>query len=282
MINQKEKKYMYTIFGIIIVIMIIVLIMIWMPMFKGKEKSINSIKKYNESYNENMINEYKNVILKYINVDNYSELKNFLDKDYLEKNNLDINNAKNFLENEGLIMHPTNSTIVYNSGFITNGKENIFSYTYKIADRERKIHVIESYYKKYSISFEQDGYPIMNKDGYNVKYNDLTFTLIPIKSYDNSIVFELSITNNSTEEYIFDFSSNNDADVIINNNLKSYLTSVVIGNETSSIVSLPNSNIKTVLSFNVNIENQSNITGIEFNNVTKSDGSKTNMNLLFI
>lgn len=281
MIDQREKKYMYAIFSIIIIILIIVLIMIWMPMFKGKEKSINSIKKYNESYNENMINEYKNIILKYINVDNYSELKNFLDKDYLEKNDLDINSAKNFLENEGLIMHPTSSTIVYNSDVITNGKENIFSYTYKIADCERKIHVIESYYKKYSISFEQDGYPIINKDGYNVKYNDLSFTLIPIKSYDSSIVFELTITNNSTEEYIFDFASNNDADIITNNNLKSYLTSIVMGNEVSSITSMPNSNIKTILSFNVDIKNQGNILGVEFNNVKKSNGSKTNMTLLF-
>lgn len=282
MINENEKKYIYIAFALIALILIIVIVSIWMPMFKNQKEvsQITSAVPYTlEEYNSKTLDYYKKLTLEYINIDNYDKYKDILNQDFLDKYELNQDTLKEYLKNNKLIGHPTSSTIVYNSKIQTDGQKYIYTYNYKIGSEEKKIHFIEDYYNKYTISFDQESYPIVKNSGYSVQYEDLKFNFKVMNSYENTLVMNMAVENNSTEEYKFNLDSNSKASVFLNDNTSYNLDMVVVGSETATIKSVPNSTINTTLAFNIEIEEQANIKTIVLNDVIKSNGDKIIMSL---
>lgn len=274
MINDKEKKYVYIAFIVIIILLIIVLIAIWSPMFSRNsnfsDKLSTSYYYKEEEYISRYKEKYKSLVLNYINMDNFDELKTKLDLTYLEENNLTIDTAYDYLVNNNILTHTSNSTILYNSDIKNNGKQYIYTYTYKVGESEKMIHVIEDYYNSYTISFSQDSYPILNNSQFEIEKDGLKFNIKTLSSYRDSIVINFSVENQTTEEYTFNFNSINDAAVKLNNTNVKCLTSVIVGSETSSISSIPGSRVNFNLSFEINSSEQGKIIEFIFNNVEKS------------
>lgn len=274
MIEDKEKKYIYVAFIVIIILLIIVLIAIWSPMFSNRSKFSEQLSMCTYYKEEDYINKfkekYKSLVLKYLNIDNYEELRDKLNTTYLEENNLTSDSAYEYLVNNNILTHTNSSTILYNSDMKNDGKQYIYTYTYKVGENEKLIHVIEDYYNNYTISFSQDSYPILNDSKFEIEKDGLKFNIQALNSYSDSIVINFSIENQSTEEYIFNFNSINDASVKLNNTNVKYLTSVIVGNESSSISSLPGSKISFNLSFGANSSEQGKISEFMFYNVEKS------------
>lgn len=282
MINENEKKYVYIAFALIALILIIVIISIWMPMFTDDKKvsAISSATSYTqEEYNNKMLEYYKKIALEYLEIDNYDLYKEKLDKEFLEKYELTQDSAKDYLVNDKLIGHPTSTTIIYNSDIQTNGKKYIYTYAYKLGNEEKKIHFIEEYYDLYTVSFEQQGYPVVVSEGYDVEYEKLKFKFKVENSYENTLVMNMSIENNSTEEYTFNLDSNTKASVILADGTSRDLDSVIVGSETSKVISSPGSVVSTTLAFNIDIENQATIKNILLNDVIKSNGDSIVINL---
>lgn len=279
MINEIEKKYIYILFGITIIILIIVLGFIWAPMFKDKElvKEINyfALPQNSEYYVEKMKEEYKKVIFDAINVDKFDETINKIDTEYLNKLEMNNEELKEYLTTSNILNHPSSSTIVYNTQVRTDGKKYVYSYNYKIGDNIKKIHIIENYYGNYSISFAQESYPVLTLEEfdtfdefgneYKVKYN---------ACYENNLVLDITIINNTTEEYTYDFNGNQASFVIYDGNVRRGLANVIVGQEYSTIRTEPGSTSKIKLTYDVELLKQDSIQAIEFNDVTTSNGDK--------
>lgn len=288
MLEEKEKKLVYFAISVIVLLLIIVLLIIWVPMFKSKDNNIeiSSFKKYDDGYYINMMKEsYKTVVSQCVNKDNFEETYLLLDNDYLEQINMNKEELKNYLISNDILTYSTSTAIIYCSNIRTDNEKYIYTYIYKVGDTERKVHIIENYYGKYSISFLQDSYPVVNSKEYDLldSITGLEFKLKAIQCFDENIIFEISIINNTTEEFDFNFSSVEDSELIYNSdgtNKKASLSSVVVGSQTSEIRSIPGSNNKIKLSYGVNIENQNSINHILFNNVLRLNGEKTNIEII--
>lgn len=284
MIEEKEKKYVYIAFGVIILILLIVLILIWSPLFNNSKSISEKLSIFNLSSNEDYLNgkkeEYKYIVKQLINKENFESTINLIDNEYMKKNNLDSNNIYNYLVSNNLLTNISNTSIIYNKSVKSDGKKYVYTYSYQVNNEEKFIHIIENYYNDYTISFEQEEYPIINDQEKIIEKGNIQFKSKVSNSYSESILLKITITNNDTEQYVFDVNSLNSVYAKIDgDNVKYNLSSVVVGNETSSIVSLPGSTIDIYLSFKVPIEKQCYINEICFSEVKKSNGESVSINL---
>lgn len=282
MLDQKEKKYIYIAFALIAILLLIVLYIIWSPMFESKSVAEN-IRIYStkteEEYIKETVEDYKLKVMNYIDKENYESLSSKLNNDYLTKNGLTIDTAKDYLVNNNIIKYSSNSMVVYNSSVKTDGKAYVYTYVYKINNDEKKVHIIEDYYRNYTVSFEQEEYPIINKKGYQVDINGLKFEIKVVSSYENSVVYNVTLTNSTTDEYNIYLNSINDVEAELYN-LEIYkLDAVVVGNSTSEIKSVPGASITFNISLEIPLEKQCDLMNIKLNNVLKNNNEKVTLNL---
>ncbi len=281
MLEDKEKKLVYAAIGVIIVLLIIVLLLIWVPAFSntGKINGINSIATYNEgSYIEKKKEEYKNLITKCIDKNNFEETYKILNQSYLEKMDLSKEDLKSSLEASQILTEPMSSAVVYCSNVRTNGKIYIYTFIYKTGNVERKVHIIESYYDTYTVSFDQESYPIIDERTLDLTDNvtGLKFLVKTKGVYDGNIVYDVTIVNNTTEEFKFSTSEPDDSSVLYYENGTLYstnLNSIIVGSSTSEFISTPGSSITVTLSYGIALEKQDFISHICFNGVVRNDGS---------
>lgn len=278
MINENEKKYIYIAFGIIGIILIIVLYFIWSPMFTGNSsfsKEITSMSVYTDNeYLEESSEKYKYIVKNIINIEKNSDYKEYLNDEYLNKYNITKDNAFEFLKNSNLLTHVSNTTVIYPCGVKQDSKMYVFSYKYIVNGNENMIHIIEDYYGNYTISFEQDEFPIINKDGFLVENNGLIFRINVFSSYEDTLILNFEVENSTTEEFTFKFNSLDASNLIYNGANIGYLSTAIVGDETSNIISKPGSVISFKLSYNIPLENQCDITEIDFNDVLRNSGEE--------
>ena len=274
MINENEKKYIYVAFILIIILLLIALFIIWSPMFTNNNSFSKEIQKINlysaEEYQNQKIEYYKSIVKDMINKENFEKNKSYINKEYMTENNLTDENIYNYLIDNNLLTINSNSMVLYNSSIKTNGEKLIYTYKYKTGEKEKLVHVIEEYYDQYSISFEQNSYPIIEKEGYIVEKDGLKIKIIPEASYEKSLLFDIEIINNSTDEYVFGFNSLNSAAVTDCNEEEHILSTLILGDETSNINSVPGSVVNFKLSFDISIESQCNLREIKFSEVKKN------------
>lgn len=281
MLEENERKLVYAAIGVIILLLVVVLLIIWIPTFSKKSNinGIDSIATYEKgTYVEKKKEGYKSLIIRSLNKDNFDETYEILNKHYLEKMNLEKDSLREKLINDNILTVPMTSAVIYCSNIMNNGITYVYTYIYKSANIETKIHVIEENYDTYSISFDQKSYPVLNTEIYEVKDNltGLDFEIQTKGMYEGNIVYDITIINNTTEEFIISTKEPEDSDLIyysggVNNSAN--LNSIVIGSELSEIISKPNSSNKVTLSYGIALNLQDKINYIRFNDVTRNDGS---------
>lgn len=278
MINEKEKKYIYAVFAIAFVILIIVLIMIWSPLFTRSSTVASNILQYkqysNEEYDNFIKSHYTELAKNFIDTEKFNYYVSYINEDFLDENNLTLENIYDYLVSNNLLINVSDSTVLYNCGSKNNGTRFIYSYIYKdVNGPERKIHFIEDYIGEYTVSFEQNSYPVLNTQDFTGEYNGLLFKLKEKGSFDESILLDVTIQNTTNEVYTFDIGSIDKVTISMSNGNIYKLNTIIAGDESSNVTINPGQTITFELSFGVDLNNQSLITSIVFNNVYKIDGT---------
>lgn len=285
MINDNERKYVYAAITVIVTILIIVLIYIWSPMFKDKslKKEIGKLSDLtDDDYSETVSKQYLNDAKKFIDASNVESTIDCIDESYLAKNNLDRNNVGQYLIDNKILGYATSSTNLYLYKIQKSDGKYIYTYRYNFGAGEKQIHFIEDYYKNYTISFEQDSFPtVVSNFIYEDTDNSISYDVSVLGAYENSILFQIKIKNNSSDIYKVTINSINDASATINGGAEYKLSSVVVGSNSSEVISNPNSTVTLNLSLDVPLENQSGIKNIALTNVLKNNFEASSLNIVF-
>lgn len=288
MLDDKEKKLIYLVTGIIILALIVVIIMIWTSSFSKDNVAaeITSYVDYNDGYYlENAKENYKQIVTSCINEDNFESTYELLDEEYLNKVNMNKEDLEKYLKNEKILTHPTSSSVIYCYCVRDNNEKYIYTFKYKIGNIERQIHIIEKYYGEYTVSFEQNEYPIVDESEheYNDSKTQMSFKTKVIGCYDENVVYEISMTNNSSEEYTFNLTSVNDSLIQYTRNnqtSEALMTSVVVGEGVSNFTLEPGKTKIIKLSYNLNLKEQKNALHLFFNNITSTNGEKVSVGII--
>lgn len=284
MINEIEKKYMYIVFGIAIIIIFAVLVIIWKPLFSRNSERDQDLRNYEiysvADYKEQSENKYLNLAKRYIDSMHIESLISLIDEKYLNNNGLDVNNVKKHLLENDLLISTNSSTILYKSTSKNNGLRYVYTYNYSDGlNSEHRIHFIEDSFGNYKISFEQDKYPILNDFSLIGEKNGIKYKVKEVASYENSILLNIIIENNSNDIYTYDLSAIDKINLELNSYEKYNLDTIIAGNDSSTLIVSPGSVKSVDLSFNVGQEVQSMITGITFKNVKNANGDIFDINV---
>ena len=218
---KNKKKLLWTISIAIIVFVIIVAILINIiirkkentisKVYEESEKrttknKISDINKYttqtniNETIQNGYFDEIQNVLL----IDNIDSLYSKMNKDFLKNNNLNQDNFKNYvLENGYVGKFPACTSMRYSIQ-----RDGTYIYRLKCYRDDRSkfyVNLIENKPFDYSIDFSQDIIPTVDDTFYVVydtNYN-LKFEVSEIKRNEKSISYELKVTNNGDREIEF-------------------------------------------------------------------------------
>ncbi len=284
MIEDNEKKYVYTVIAVAIVILIIVLIIIWKPLFSNTKKIDDELKSYDVAFTADYVEQakdmYFNIAKKYIDKSNINDLKNVISSNYLNNNKISKEELENYLIKNNLLISTNASTVLYFDCYKTNGTRYVFSYKYSDDSfKEHSVHIIENKYGEYEISFEQDSYPVLNNIPYVATQDNVNYIFKEIASYRGSVVYNVTITNNSNNIFTYDLGAIDKVNVEFISGKIASLDTVIVGNESARVTVNPNSTKSFDLSFNMEQIDQTALNRVTFKNVTFGNGDTTEINL---
>jgi len=274
--ENKEKILIYSAIIVIICGFLAVIVAIWSPLFKNKKYS--SLNTYDSTITyENMRkNFYKQFLEKYLKIDNYDKLYNYISSDYIESlGNYSKEQLRNYLLSNGLISTSiTVNDITYSN---IDDNESMFRISYTSNLGSRYVNVYEDKPLNFKLSFEQEDLSsISSKKNMKFVNDNVKYTFEVQEANDTSIRYKLNIENNSESTYEYDFSALNSVQVISNSN---YVNIASIANSSSlDYIITPGSSKSIELFYNLAFENQMNITGFLIRNV-KVNGVTQNIKL---
>lgn len=279
--EKKEKIIIYVAIGIVAVIILFVLVMIWKNyIVTQKYKAIN---KYDSTvtYENTMKEYYTKFLSENLKINNFDNLINYISEDYLKNNNLidkDNEAIKYYLRDEGLISTKITITSVT---YTTDGINNYFRFRYEAGNKYKYANIIESAPYNFIVTFEQGDISslIRNKE-VTRKVNEVTYYFKMVEATNSSVTYDVTITNNSENEYTFDFSALNHAQLVYDDvNYANIATSIVSTTDDYSIT--PGSSKTYRLLYNINAENQFLISGFRFTNVKIGNTEKNQIDIVF-
>lgn len=262
--NDKEKLLIYFAIGVIAVIFLIVLVIIWMPE-KVDSSKFTRYGTSNEyiSYAEQM---YKNELIKLLNINNSSSLLEKINEKFLTNNGLTNDTVIEYLQKNFMI---GNDIEILSVETASSADVCVFRYEYSCLGQNKYLQIIEKSPYEYTISFEQSSTELINVEEKVVNEGGIEFVVKPVSSTANSLKYDITINNKSTDNYKFDFSSLNSVQLILNDGSRTNLASTIIGIEDNYELS-QNSSLKNELVFNIPFSNQGKVQGIRFNYVEKN------------
>ncbi len=180
----------------IIVIAIIIVIITWIGGIKNtinSKKMIDTFNSYN--YIDLKKEEYEKLLYEYLKIKNSDKLYKVIDKSFLQKNNIEESNFKNYMLSNNYI---GNSIAITSSKCYISGDYYIFSYSYDNYNTTQYVSVVESMPGEYYISF---GNTLESFDeeleAYYGSANSIECQLNIIESTQDHIKYVLTITNES-------------------------------------------------------------------------------------
>lgn len=268
--DRKEKILIYSIIVTVCIIVVFIIIMIWKPMV-SKSNNFNTYDS-NVNYENTMITYYRNYINENLKITNFDKLYSKLDPDYISS--LGISNKdeiKEYLRENKLISmtYEINSVDLYSS----DDRSNIFLVTYTVSGKQKYANIIESSPYNFKISFIQDDNlkELLTDVKLRKTLDDVKYDFEITEATKSSISFNLTITNNSNKNIVYDFSNLNSLQLKYGDN--SYINMAAIANSSTVNYEISPGSSKSIdVLFNLSFSNQRNIIGARFNNV-KIDGN---------
>lgn len=281
MVDPNKKTFNLSIvFGVIYIILaIVVLFVIWYP---KKQSDFNYKMKYSNVTDGELRcqNLYFSQILFYLKEKNSDELLKKLDKSFMENNNLNESNFKEFLiKNNNIGQNP-----ILKEGSFSKQSDNVYVYRFKyyLNGYQRYVNVVESYPYQFTISFEQDSLPLINNSSNettvkstvkNNNIDNINYELSKTTVRDNGVTYTLKITNNSDKNVEFNFDNITNVSVILSDGKIANLGAAVISSDDDILT--PGSSLTKELFFAVSSQDQNKITKLRIQNVSIGDEKKT-------
>lgn len=242
--------------------------------------SASDIAKYTEASTENIesrvTSDYVEEIKKMLSLEDFNTIYEKTDDDFIEKNNLSENTIKDFLTKNGYLGDP-----IWLDRITFYEQDNVYIYRMKfIIDYKVKyINVIEYSPYQYTLDFNQDEVPSIDSLNYTVTIDDINFEITQYQKKEESIVFDVKVTNKSDKRIKFDFTSVNSVGLKLENgDVIKQPTSIL---ESGSDYSLTKDSyfIKRFY-FPINMQYHKDIDGINFYNV-KIENTEKNIYVRF-
>ena len=242
--------------------------------------SASDIAKYTEASTENIesrvTSDYVEEVKKMLSLEDFNTIYEKTDDDFIEKNNLSENTIKDFLTKNGYLGDP-----IWLDRITFYEQDNVYVYRMKfIIDYKVKyINVIEYSPYQYTLDFNQDEVPSIDSLNYTVTIDDINFEITQYQKKEESIVFDVKVTNKSDKRIKFDFTSVNSVGLKLENgDVIKQPTSIL---ESGSDYSLTKDSyfIKRFY-FPINMQYHKDIDGINFYNV-KIENTEKNIYVRF-
>ena len=266
MTENKEKILVYIAIAIIIVITIVVIGLIWGASISNVDD--NTINNFDPTitYEEVMTDYYKEYLAENLKLINYDILYENINHDFITSVNCNTKEElKYYLRNNNLISSDINiQNIEYSND---NSDNSYYRVTYIVHNITKYVNITESSPYNFLISFEQNNFDSINNNiNAKVNYDSVNFDLKVIENNDTSVKYSITITNNSNDNYQFDFLSLNNVSLRYDNNKYTNMAvAVATSNEDYTIT--PGSSKSFDVLFNLDFSNQMKIDGIRFANV---------------
>lgn len=265
-IKENEENIISIVATIIIIITIIVIIIMWFFTFSKNDNGqpLNSYEQVN--YVEEKTEQYQNIILNLLNTRNVEELYSMMDLEYLNKNNINEENVRNYLLTNNLI---GNSIEIVSSTNFSEGEVYIFRFYYKNYNDYKYVNVIEHSPDDYSISFEQEEIDSNTSISYHEAVNQVACDLIALEQTNDYIRYELKITNNNSLDLHVDFNDINTF-TLIGDNFSISVAGIVAENITDLT---QGSSVTKELYFNISSEQLNNCNYLGIKNLSINNNS---------
>lgn len=277
--QDNEKLYIYIVIGFFAVAFIFVLYFIWKPSSDNIKEDINIISN-EDSYEDVQLNNYLNVLNRLLIATNYDELFERIDSTWLDSNSYNKDTLYNYLIEQGII---SNKVPVVKESIALSGTNGEYYYRFGIQNEKGNIRYVvinETTPNIYTISFEQNNISNMEGKTYTYVEDGITYTLKVIASLENVAQYELTLSSTREDVVTFDLSTNQCLSIELKNGAK-FNPSDITSTTNNVYKMTENSQFSVKLTFNLNLEKQSEISKINFYQVSDSKGSKiVNVDLL--
>lgn len=269
MLQDKEKLFTYLVIVAVVVAILVLIITIWIPGSTTKDLTIRNYE--TKDYGQTRLDYYNQNIFNILSTSNFEKTYQKIDKDFLTENNLnDEQSTKDYLITNSFI----GSSIVIESIDILSKNDNNYVYKvkYNISGKERYAFLSEKEINDYSIIFSSNG-SIKNIVSNSTKqYGDFDFIVTTKESRLDSIVFEITVKNNSSDiRADFNLTDLYSVQVSLDDNSLYNLASVVSNGEDEFNLN-PNSYFTREYVFSIPQEMQGKINGIKFNDIHFTSG----------
>lgn len=277
--QDNEKLYIYIVIGFFAVAFIFVLYFIWKPSSDNIKEDINIISN-EDSYEDVQLNNYLNVLNRLLIATNYNELFERIDSTWLDSNSYNKDTLYNYLIEQGII---SNKVPVVKESIALSGTNGEYYYRFGIQNEKGNIRYVvinETTPNIYTISFEQNNISNMEGKTYTYVEDGITYTLKVIASLENVAQYELTLSSTREDVVTFDLSTNQCLSIELKNGTK-FNPSDITSTTNNVYKMTENSQFSVKLTFNLSLEKQSEISKINFYQVSDSKGSKVvNVDLL--
>lgn len=277
--QDNEKLYIYIVIGFFAVAFIFVLYFIWKPSSDNIKEDINIISN-EDSYEDVQLNNYLNVLNRLLIATNYDELFERIDSTWLDSNSYNKDTLYNYLIEQGII---SNKVPVVKESIALSGTNGEYYYRFGIQNEKGNIRYVvinETTPNIYTISFEQNNISNMEGKTYTYVEDGITYTLKVIASLENVAQYELTLSSTREDVVTFDLSTNQCLSIELKNGAK-FNPSDITSTTNNVYKMTENSQFSVKLTFNLSLEKQSEISKINFYQVSDSKGSKVvNVDLL--
>ena len=276
-ITNDEKKFVYPVVGIIVFIFIIAMIIIWKPSKSIVDKKINIIQE-NRDYADIQVERYKNILSNILIERNFEQLYQKISTAWLEENGLVSKEAAKEYLFKNYILSSSTARIV-DSQVFTSNDICIFKYTVENEGNTRTVVINENAPYDYDISFEQNGINSLANRNFKYSSEGVNFDITTQYSGDNIIQYEVTVDNQSENSYMWLMNEFNAVELTLKDGSIYRATDMTSFGENS--IGLPqNSKFTFKVTFNINFEKQSDISGIMFKNLYKNGATAEVMVLL--
>ena len=269
--QDNEKLYIYLAVAVIAIAFIFVLVLIWKPSNDDLLESINYIGDA-EEYKEVQTNNYKSVLEGLLQVNNYDQLFEKVDKKWLEDNSYTKESLYNFLIENGII---SNNVPLIKDTTIVNGQDSTY-YRFQIQNEKgnlRYVLINESQSNDYTISFEQKGVASIEGKEYKDVIDGVTYTLKTKAALENLIQYELTIESTREDTITFDLSAVTNVFLMLKTG-ESIMPIDITSREVNIYEVQNGGKISVDLTFNLSLEKISNIEKMQLFHVYDRDGEK--------
>ena len=282
--NKKTFNYSVLFVGVYIVLAILILLWIWLP--KNIKQSNVALKYNNIDSNQKAIDMYTIKLKKLLSKGDLEELYNKLDSNYISSNNLNKDNYISFLENKGYISEKIE--IISSTVNIQENEIYVYRFLYSNGMENKYVNVIEIKPYEYSLSFEQDTLPNVNKEEENnnnnleisesssdkvTVLNNVKYSVSKKSIRDNGITYTLKITNNSEDEIRYKFDNITNVSVVLEDGKEAFMGGTVMTSDEDNLS--VSGYLEKDLFFAVSSSDQNKIKYIKIRNVRYGDNKTT-------